>query len=58
MGDVLLHDPWVHFYLLYVGAMVVIHIIGATTQRSRPEGKTCSPGVETKAADGSRSKAP
>jgi len=58
MGDILLHNPWVHFYLLYVGAMVVIHIIGATTQRSRPGGKTSPASVESKAADGSRSKAP
>jgi hypothetical protein len=58
MGDILLRNPMVHFYLLYFGALVVIHIIGATTRRPKPEGKTPPVGVEAQAADGSRNGAP
>jgi hypothetical protein len=32
MGAYLLHDPWVQFYLLYFGALVVVNFVGATTQ--------------------------
>jgi hypothetical protein len=32
MGAYLLHDPWFQFYLLYLGALVVVNFVGATTQ--------------------------
>ena len=43
MGAFLLHIPWVQLYLLYVGALVVINLLCATTRQPRSAGKT-SPG--------------
>jgi hypothetical protein len=57
MGSLLLENPLVHFYLLYVGALVAINLY-ATIQQPRPAEKTSSIGVETRAAKGSSSKAP
>ena len=54
MGDLLLHNPWVHIYLLYVGALVVINVIDATVQKPEPAGNTSAVGLETKPADRSR----
>jgi hypothetical protein len=51
MGEILIHNPWVQFYLLYVGALVVINFICATTRKPKPPGKTSSAGVKIKTAD-------
>ena len=54
MGELLLHNPWVQFYLLYVAALVVVNVVHATMQQSEPAEKTASVGVEPKAEDRSR----
>jgi hypothetical protein len=54
MGDFLLEDAWVRFYLLYVAALVVINLIQATNRRTRPAPKTISVGVKTETAAGKR----
>ena len=54
MGEILIHNPWVQFYLLYVGALVVINVIDATVQKPEPAGNTSAVGLETKPADSSR----
>jgi hypothetical protein len=57
MGDMLLHNPWVHFYLLYVGALIVANIIHAMTWKPESPENTSSAGVETKTADGPKNEA-
>ena len=35
MGTLLLHDPWVHVYLLYVGALVIPFICASCSGHAR-----------------------
>jgi hypothetical protein len=54
MVELLLHNPWVHFYLLWVGALVVINIIHATIRKPEPARKFSLLDLETKSAERSR----
>jgi len=57
VGDILLHNPWIHLFLLYVGALVVINFIHAATRKPEPAERSSSEGVETKTADRWRNEA-
>jgi len=52
MGTFLLHDPWVQFYLLYLGGQVVTLIWATARQPCRKE-KPFPVGVKTKTTNGS-----
>jgi hypothetical protein len=54
MGELLLHNPWVHFYLLWVGVLVVINITHATIRKPEPARKNSMLDLETKSAERSR----
>jgi hypothetical protein len=46
MGTLLLHDPWVRVYLLYLGALVAINIIvSARNSRNRRNHHVLTPKV-------------
>jgi hypothetical protein len=56
MRTLLLHDPWVHLYLLFFGALVIVNLICATNPRSKLLPRTESTSVKTKSEDESRIK--
>ena len=44
MGTILLHNPWVHVYLLCVGALCAVHLLDYLfTPRATRDGARTSP---------------